>query len=113
MRIRLNHAWDDIPMEFVDDVLEYLQARLQPTHPLKGRKLFPVARRDRRDKLLLEDDDDGQSVWILDFEAKRRIKGRMCFDCRQLQTQEDFDKMMSEEYEDWVQQMKDAGAWDE
>jgi len=44
-------------MEFADNVLGYLQERLQPTHPLRG--------------------------------------------------------LMSKEYEEWVQQMKDAGAWNE
>ena len=110
MKIRLNDAWDVIPLEYVDNILGYFQERLQPTHPLRDRKLFPVAKRERQEKYLLEDDDDRKSIWVLDFGAKRRVKGRTCFAYKQFQSQEDLDVMMSQEYEEWMQEMKDAGT---
>lgn len=113
MNLQLDDAWDFIPLEFVDDALAFIQNRLQPDHPLKGRELFPVARRFRQDKYLLEDNNDPAMILILNLGRKRRSRGATIYDFKEIRTQEELDTMMRAEYEEWVQFMKDAGAWSE
>ena len=42
---------------------------------------------------------------------KKRIKGKTCYFFKQIDTQEELDSMLKSDYEEWVQYMKDAGAW--
>jgi hypothetical protein len=44
LRIEYNDAWESIPLEFADDFIAFLDRTLQPAHPLRDFKLFPVAK---------------------------------------------------------------------
>jgi hypothetical protein len=110
-QIHFNDAWDSIPLECVDDVIEFFELRLQATHPLRAFKLFPLAKCWRKYKYLIEEEESSDLLWVLDMEKKKRIKGKTCYYFKKIESQEELDSMMKSDYADWVQYMKDAGAW--
>lgn len=111
LQITYNDAWESIPLDFVDDVLELFDRELQPTHPLRSFKLFPVAKCWRRDKYLVEEEEPSDVLWMLDMDLKKRIRGKTCYYFKRIETQEELDAMLRADYEAWVQYMKAAGAW--
>ena len=110
-KITYNDAWEMIPLECADDVIEFFNRELQPTHPLRSFKLFPVAKCWRRYKYLVEEEEPSDLLWVLDLERKKRIRGKTCYYFKRLETQEELDAMLRADHEAWVQYMKDAGAW--
>lgn len=111
LNIKLNDAWESVPLAYADEVIAMLARDLQPSHPLRSYKLFPVAKCWRRDKYLLEEEEPSNLLWVLDMERKMRFRGKTIFYFRLLENQEDLDAMLKADYEAWVQYMKDAGAW--
>ncbi len=110
-KITFNDAWESIPLSFVDDVIEFFNRKLQPTHPLRSFKLFPVAKCWRRHKYLVEEEEPSDVLWVLDMDWKKRIRGQTWYSFKRIETQEELDAMLRADYEAWVQSMKDAGAW--
>ena len=110
-QITYNDAWESIPLEYVDTVLEFFDRTLQPTHPLRSYKLFPIAKCWRKDKYLLEEEEPSDLLWVLDMHRKKRIRGKTCYYFKRIETREELDAMLRADYEAWVQYMKDAGAW--
>ena len=110
-KITYNDAWESIPLECADDVIEFFNRELQPSHPLRSFKLFPIAKCWRKDKYLVEEEDPSDLLWVLDMQRKKRIRGKTCYYFKRIETQEELDAMMRADYEAWVQYMKDAGAW--
>ncbi len=110
-QINYNDAWESIPLEFVDDVIEFFNRELQPTHPLRTFKLFPLAKCWRKYKYLIEEEEPSDNLWVLDMDKKKRIKGKTSYYFKRIETQEEIDAILQSDYEDWVQDMKDAGAW--
>jgi len=111
--IKWNDAWEDIPLEFADDVIGYIREALQPTHPLRGIEFFPAAKLWRRYKYLLEDENDSKILWLLDMDKKKRIKGKTCYWIKKIASQDELDAILLEDLQWWIQYMKDAGAWEE
>ena len=109
--VRLNDAWDSIDLEFVDSVIDFLDYQLQPSHPLRAYKLFPLAKRFRMAKYLIEEEEPSDMLWVLDLDRKKRIRGKTCYYFKRIETQEELDSMLKADYEEWVQFMKDQGAW--
>jgi hypothetical protein len=109
--IKCNDAWDSIPLGCVDGFIEFFDRELQPTHPLRSFKLFPLAKCWRKEKYLIEEEEPGDLLWVLDMHRKKRIRGRTCYYFKRMETQEELDAMLQADYEAWVQYMKDAGAW--
>jgi hypothetical protein len=112
-QITFNDAWESIPLDCVDDFIEFFNRALQPTHPLREYKLFPVAKCWRRDKYLVEEEEPSEILWVLDMHRKKRIRGKTCYYFKRIETQEELDAMLRSDYDAWVQYMKDAGAWEE
>jgi len=110
-QITYNDAWESIPFEFIDTVIEFFDQELQPTHPLRSFKLLPVAKCWRRYKYLVEEEGPSDILWVLDMERKKRIRGKTCYYFKRIETQEELNAMLRADYETWVQYMKDAGAW--
>jgi CDP-glycerol glycerophosphotransferase (TagB/SpsB family) len=110
-KITYNDAWESIPLDCVDDVIEFFDRELQPAHPLRRFKLFPVAKCWRRYKYLVEEEDSSDLLWVLDMQRKKRIRGKTCYYFKRIETQEELDAMLRADYMAWVQYMKDAGAW--
>lgn len=111
MKITLNDAWELIPLGSVDDVIYFLDQKLQPTHPLRSFKLFPIAKCWRRYRYLVEEKKASELLWILDLDQKKRIRGKTCYFFQRIEAQEDLDALLQADYDAWVQSMKDAGAW--
>ena len=109
--IKYNDAWESIPLGCVDDVIEFFNRELQPTHPLRQYKLIPIAKCWRKYKYLVEEEVSNDNLWVLDLERKKRIRGKTCYYFKRLETQEELDALLQADYEAWVQYMKDAGAW--
>ncbi|MDZ7759122.1 MAG: hypothetical protein U5L00_02560 [Desulfovermiculus sp.] len=98
-------------MELADDYMAFFDQVLQATHPLRAYELFPIAKCWRKEKYLVEEKDPSDLLWVLDLEKKKRIKGKTCYYFKQLKTQEELDALLLADLEEWVQYMKDAGAW--
>lgn len=111
LKINFNDAWELIPLQCADDLIDFLRRELQPAHPLRAFKLFPLAKCWRKDKYLLEEEEPSDLLWVLDLHRKKRIKGKTVYYFKQMMTQEELDAVLQSDYEAWVQYMKDAGAW--
>jgi hypothetical protein len=111
-KITYNAAWESIPLSAVDGIIDFFNRELQPGHPLRSFKLFPVAKCWRRFKYLVEEEEPSDLLWVLDMDRKKRIRGKTCYYFRLLETQDELDAMLQADYEWWVQYMKDAGAWE-
>ncbi len=109
--IVFNDAWESVPLAYVEDVIAFLSRELQPSHPLRSFKLFPVAKCWRQEKYLLEEEEPGDLLWVLDMGKKMRVRGKTCYYFKRLETQEDLDALLRADYDAWVRHMKDAGAW--
>lgn len=109
--IEFNDAWESVPLSYADTLIAVLDRELQPSHPLRAFKLFPVAKCWRQDKYLLEEEVPSDLLWVLDMGKKQRIRGKTCFYFKRLETQEELDAVLKDDYDAWVQYMKDAGAW--
>ena len=112
LTITYNDAWEPIPLEWVDDAIEFFNCKLQPTHPLRSFQLFPLAKCWRKDKYLVEEEQPGDNLWVLDLDRKKRVRGKTFYYFKRLETQEELDAMLQSDSEAWVQYMKDAGAWE-
>ena len=95
----------------MDEFIDFFERSLQATHPLRSFKLFPLAKCWRRHKYLIEEEESGDMLWVLDMERKQRVRGKTCYYFKRIESQEDLDAMLRADYEAWVQYMKDAGAW--
>jgi hypothetical protein len=84
--ITYNDAWESLPLELADDVIDYFNRELQPTHPLRAFKLFPVAKCWRKDKYLVEEEEPSDNLWVLDMHRKKRIRGKTCYYFTAIQT---------------------------
>jgi hypothetical protein len=47
-KITFNDAWEGIPLDCAEDAIEFLDRELQPNHPLRAYKVFPIAKLWRR-----------------------------------------------------------------
>jgi hypothetical protein len=112
LSIKWNDAWEDIPLEFADGIIERIREDLQPTHPLRGIDFLPAAKLWRRWRYLLEDENDSNILWLLDMDKKKRIKGKTCYWFKKLESQDELDRILDEDFQWWVKYMKDAGAWE-
>ena len=111
-RVKFNDAWESIPLECVDDVIAFLQDRLQPTHPLREFRLFPVAKCWRKDKYLIEEEEATDNLWVLDMHRKKRVHGKTCYYFKRLESQAELDALLQQDLNEWVQYMKEVGAWE-
>ena len=110
-KITFNDAWEMIPLECADDLIDFLGRALQPSHPLRSFRLFPVAKCWRKNRFLVEEQGPSDNLWVLDLDRRKRIKGKTCYYFKRMETQEELDAMLAADHQAWVQYMKDAGAW--
>ena len=111
--IKFNDAWEMTWPEGIDCFREFFDVRLQPTHPLREYDLYPLAKVERKYKFLVEEMEPSDKLWVLDFENKKRVKGKTCYYFKLIESQEELDALMEQDLEDWKQFMKDCGAWEE
>jgi len=64
-----------IPLESVDEWLEYFQENIKPGHPLYGKKIFPsLIRSDTRDQIIIENNTNGTYA-LLHLNERKRYNG--------------------------------------
>ena len=72
-QIEFRWPWTMMPLECADEWIEFIRAQIGPGHPLFGKAIFPSARREDEDTVLVENDDDGTYV-LLSFDRKTSIR---------------------------------------
>ena len=112
-RVTFNDAWEGVPLEFANDTIEFFDHKLQQSHPLRAFRLFPVAKRCRKEKWLVEEQVPSDLLWVLDFERKKRIRGKTYYFFERMETQKQLDAMLLSDQAAWVKSMKEIGAWEE
>ena len=45
------------------------------------------------------------------MDQKKRIRGKTCYYFKRFDSEEELDAMLQQDLADWIQYMKDAGAW--
>ncbi len=113
LNITYNDAWEGIWLEFTGDLIDQIRSNLQPTHPLREIEFFPAAKVCSQLRFLLNDENDPNIMWLLDFQKRKRIKGKTYFWFKKLESQSELDQILAEDLQCWIQYMKDAGAWNE
>ncbi len=111
--IKFNDAWEMTWPEAIDGFREFFDVRFQPSHPLREYDLYPVAKVERKYKFLVEEMEPSDKLWVLDFEKKKRVKGKTCWFFKLIESQAELDALMEQDLEEWKQFMKDNGAWEE
>lgn len=112
-KITYNSAWEPVPLHVADDIIEFFNHALQPSHPLRAYKLFPIAKCCRRYKYMVEEEEPSDLLWVLDLDRKKRVRGKTCYYFKRIETQEELDAMLQADDEWLVQYMKDEGLWQE
>jgi len=111
--IHYNDAWESIPLIFSDDIADRIRADLQPSHPLHQVDFFPVAKVERKWRYFLEVEDCPEELWLLDMHKKKRVKGKTLYYFRKIASQEELDRIIRDDLDEWVRYMKSSGAWNE
>ena len=108
----LDH-WQMVPLEVVDDALAFLDARLQPHHPLRDYKLFPMLKREDAQIWVITKDDHDGTIWLLDLTKKRRIKGRSIYHYRELADDDELKALIQQDHQTWLDSFPDDVDEDE
>ena len=105
--IEILDPWLVVPLEVVDAALEFLDARLQPHHPLREQSLFPMLKRgDAQIWVVTKHEDDG-TMWLLDLTKRRRHKGRSIYSFRQLAGDDDLQALIQKDHQLWLDSFPD------
>jgi hypothetical protein len=75
VQIQFRWPWTMLPLECADEWIEFIRGQIGPRHPLFGKAIFPSARRQDEDTVLVENDDDGTYV-LLSFDRKVTVQGK-------------------------------------
>jgi hypothetical protein len=97
--IEILDPWKMVPLEVVDSALAFLDAYLQPHHPLRQYKLFPMLKREDAQIWVITKDDHDGTIWLLDLTKKRRLKGRTIYDYRQLADDDELKALIQRDHE--------------
>ena len=111
--INWNDAWESVPLEYATTIAERIKEDLEPSHPLCGLAIYPVAKLWRRWKYLLEDENDPHTLWLLDMQKKKRFEGKTVYWFKRIEDQKELDQILYDDLQNWIEYMKDAGAWEE
>jgi hypothetical protein len=98
--------WQMVPLDVVDDALAYLEAKLQPHHPLREHALFPLLKREDSQIWIVTKYDDDGTTWLLDLTSKRRFQGRTIYAFRQL-TGDELDLIIQKDHQQWLGKFDD------
>ena len=62
-----------LPLECADEWIDFIREQIGPGHPLFEKAIFPSARREDENTILVENDDDDTYV-LLSFDRKMTIR---------------------------------------
>ena len=62
--IEFRWPWTMLPLECADEWIEFIRGKIGQGHPLFEKTIFPSARREDEDTVLVENDDDGTYALI-------------------------------------------------
>jgi hypothetical protein len=99
--------WQMVPLEVVDAALAFLDAYLQPHHPLREYRLFPMLKREDAQIWVMTKDDDDGITWLLDLTKKCRFKGRTIYHYRQLADDEELKALIQQDHQTWLDSFPD------
>lgn len=102
--LEILEPWQMVPLEFADDAIAFLKAKLQPHHPLQEYALFPFLKREDRQIWIVEKEDDDGTTWLLDLTRKRRLKGRTIYAFRQLADNDELEQLIQQDHQEWIEQ---------
>ena len=111
IRLGFNDGWEGTWSEHADGILEYIDARLQPGHPMRKTQWYPASKLWRRHTYILEKKKHDGTFWLLDFHRRKRVQGKSFVYFKQIEDQAEMDEILRKGLEYWVQEMKDRGAW--
>jgi hypothetical protein len=105
--IEILDPWLMVPLEVVDAALEFLEARLQPHHPLREQSMFPMLKREDAQIWVVTKEEDDGTMWLLDLTKKRRLKGRTIYSYRQLDGDDDLQALIQQDHQLWLDSFPD------
>ena len=65
--LAIEWPWEMVPMEAIDEVIDWIKGTLPSDHELQGHDLFPGIKYDGRMVFIVDDDTAGHSL-LMDFE---------------------------------------------
>ena len=71
--IEFRWPWTMLPLECADEWIEFIRGQIGPGHPLFGKTIFPSARREDENTILVENDDD-DTYALLSFDRKMTVR---------------------------------------
>lgn len=74
-KIEIKWPWTMLPLSVADEYIEYLQERIEPEHPLYGRKVFPSCRREDSQDLIVQFDLDDDNTYAIVFFDEKQLFG--------------------------------------
>lgn len=105
--LEILEPWQMVPLEYADDAIAFLKAKLQPHHPLQEHALFPFLKREDQQTWIVEKEEDDGTTWLLDLTQKRRLKGRTIYAFRELVDSDELEQLIKDDHQQWLDQFDD------
>jgi hypothetical protein len=111
--LEILEPWQMVPLEYADDAIAFLKAKLQPHHPLQEQELFPVLKREDCQIWIVEKENDDGTTWHLDLTRKRRFKGHTIYAFRELMDNDELEQLIQNDHQQWLAQFDDDDLTDD
>jgi hypothetical protein len=105
--IEILDPWQMVPLDVVDAALEFLDAHLQPHHPLREHELFPMLKREDAQIWVITKEEDDGSMWLLDLTKKRRFRGRTIYHFQPLSDDDELQALIQQDHQLWLDSFPD------
>lgn len=74
-RLDIKWPWTMLPLFVADEYIEYLRQRIDPEHPLYGKKVFPSCKREDSQELIVQFDLDDDNTYAIVFFGEEQLFG--------------------------------------
>jgi hypothetical protein len=71
--LEVEWPWTMLPLSVADEYIKYLQDRIDPDHPLFGRKVFPSCIREDSQDLIVQFDLDEDNTYAIVFFGEKQL----------------------------------------
>lgn len=99
--------WTLIPLECVDEWIEYLRSLIGPGHPLYGKEIFAGIRRCDDIEMVLFDNDTDDTYAFVNFEEKKRYKSRLMPKAEVFHSWEEVKKRLEDDHQEAMRKIKE------